>query len=173
MQIPVLMGNSMTTKNKYIPLIVGVAIAAGVIIGGKLNFSDTSDNLFTTNSKKNKLNRLIDYIDYEYVEDVNTDSIVDVTVNGILNNLDPHSTYIPKEDLERITENMKGDFVGIGINFYPYKDSIAVVKPTEGGPSERAGIMGGDRILLADGDTLYGPDVASDFISEKLKVDKN
>ena len=163
----------MTTKNKYIPLIVGVAIAAGVIIGGKLNFSDTSDNLFTTNSKKNKLNRLIDYIDYEYVEDVNTDSIVDVTVNGILNNLDPHSTYIPKEDLERITENMKGDFVGIGINFYPYKDSIAVVKPTEGGPSERAGIMGGDRILLADGDTLYGPDVASDFISEKLKGDKN
>ncbi|WP_179339295.1 S41 family peptidase [Winogradskyella ludwigii] len=163
----------MTTKNKYIPLIVGVAIAAGVIIGGKLNFSDTSDNLFTTNSKKNKLNRLIDYIDYEYVEDVNTDSIVDVTVNGILNNLDPHSTYIPKEDLERITENMKGDFVGIGINFYPYKDSIAVVKPTEGGPSERAGIMGGDRILLADGDTLYGPDVPSDFISEKLKGDKN
>ena len=173
MQIPILMGNSMETKNKYIPLIVGVAIAAGVIIGGKLNFSDTSDNLFTTNSKKNKLNRLIDYIDYEYVEDVNTDSIVDVTVNGILHNLDPHSTYIPKEDLERITENMKGDFVGIGINFYPYKDSIAVVKPTEGGPSERAGIMGGDRILLADGDTLYGADVSSDFISEKLKGDKN
>lgn len=152
---------------------MGVAIAAGVIIGGKLNFTDTSDNLFTTNSKKDKLNRLIDYIDYEYVEDVNTDSIVDVTVNGILNNLDPHSTYIPKEDLERITENMKGDFIGIGINFYPYKDTIAVVKPTEGGPSERAGIMSGDRILLADGDTLYGKNISNDFIGEKLKGDKN
>lgn len=167
------MGNIMTTKNKYIPLIIGVAIAAGVIIGGKLNFTDTSDNLFTTNSKKNKLNRLIDYIDYEYVEDVNTDSIVDVTVNGILNNLDPHSTYIPKEDLKRITENMKGDFVGIGINFYPYKDTITVVKPTEGGPSERAGIMSGDRILLADGDTLYGRNISDDYISKKLKGDKN
>ncbi|MDC0007413.1 OmpA family protein, partial [Winogradskyella sp.] len=82
----------MANKNKYIPLLLGVAIATGVFIGGKLNFTDTSDNLFTTNSKKDKLNRLIDYIDYEYVDAVNTDSIVDVTVNGILDNLDPHST---------------------------------------------------------------------------------
>jgi len=163
----------MATKNKYIPLIIGVAIAAGVMIGGKLNFTDTSDHLFTTNSKKDKINRLIDYIDYEYVDDVNTDSIVDVTVNGILDNLDPHSTYIPKEDLERITENMKGDFVGIGINFYPYKDTIAVVKPTEDGPSERAGIMSGDRILLADGDTIYGGNISNEIITEKLKGDKN
>ena len=163
----------MATKNKYIPLIIGVAIAAGVVIGGKLNFTDTSDNLFTTNSKKDKLNRLIDYIDYEYVDEVNTDSIVDVTVNGILDNLDPHSTYIPKEDLERITESMKGDFVGIGINYYPYKDTIAVIKPTEDGPSESAGIMSGDRILLADGDTIYGRGVTNDYISKKLKGDKN
>ncbi|MCB0398287.1 MAG: S41 family peptidase [Winogradskyella sp.] len=163
----------MATKNKYIPLIIGVAIAAGVVIGGKLNFTDTSDNLFTTNSKKDKLNRLIDYIDYEYVDEVNTDSIVDVTVNGILDNLDPHSTYIPKEDLERITENMKGDFVGIGINYYPYKDTIAVIKPTEDGPSERAGIMSGDRILLADGDTIFGRNISNDYITKKLKGDKN
>ncbi|EDP72559.1 putative carboxy-terminal protease [Flavobacteriales bacterium ALC-1] len=164
----------MATKNKYIPLIIGVAIAAGVAIGGKLNFTDTSDNLFTTNSKKDKLNRLIDYIDYEYVDDINTDSIVDVTVNGILDNLDPHSTYIPKEDLARITESMKGDFVGIGINFYPYKDSIAVIKPTEGGPSERAGIMSGDRILYADGDTIFGSNnITNDLITKKLKGEKN
>ena len=163
----------MATKRKYLPLIIGVAIAAGVTIGGKLNFTDTSDNLFTTNSKKDKLNRLIDYIDYEYVDDVNTDSIVDVTVNGILDNLDPHSTYIPKEDLKRITENMKGDFVGIGVNFYPYRDSIAVIRPTEDGPSERAGIISGDRILMADGDTLFGSNFINDKILEKLKGDKN
>ena len=163
----------MATKSKYIPLIIGVAIAAGVLIGGSLNFTDTSDNLFTTNSKKDKINRLIDYINYEYVDDVNTDSIVDVTVNGILDNLDPHSTYIPKEDLEAVTENMKGDFVGIGINFYPYKDTIAVIRPTEGGPSERAGIVGGDRILLADGDTIYGSAVTNEDITQKLKGDKN
>ena len=65
------------------------------------------------------------------------------------------------------------DFVGIGINYYPYKDTIAVIKPTEGGPSERAGIMGGDRILLADGDTIYGRSITNDLITKKLKGDKN
>lgn len=157
---------------KYLPLIIGIAIAIGIFIGGKLNFSDTSDRLFTTNSKKDKLNRLIDYIDYEYVEDVNTDSIVDVTVNGILDNLDPHSVYIPKKDLERVTESMRGDFVGIGINYYPYKDTIAVIRPTENGPSKRAGIKGGDRILLADGDTIFGSNLSTEQISKKLKGKK-
>ena len=163
----------MSNTKKYIPLIIGVAIAIGVYIGGKLNFSDTSDRLFTTNSKKDKLNRLIDYIDYEYVDEINTDSIVDVTVNGILDNLDPHSTYIPKKDLQRVNENMKGDFVGIGVNFYPYKDSIAVIRPSEGGPSARAGIISGDRIIMADGDTIYGKYLTNDSIVSKLKGAKN
>ena len=162
----------MPNAKKYLPLVIGIAIAAGVFIGGKLNFRDTSDRLFTTNSKKDKLNRLIDYIDYEYVDEVNTDSIVDVTVNGILENLDPHSTYIPKKDLERVTENMRGDFVGIGINYYPYRDTIAVIRPTEGGPSQRVGITGGDRILLADGDSIYGKNFNTRYISAKLKGEK-
>ncbi len=163
----------MSDYKKYIPLIIGIAIAIGVFIGGKLNFTDTSDRLFTTNSKKDKLNRLIDYIDYEYVDEVNTDSIVDVTVNGILDNLDPHSTYIPKEELQRVTENMKGDFVGIGINFYTYNDTIAVIRPTKGGPSEKAGIKAGDRIVMADGDSIFGREWTNDAIISKLKGKKN
>ncbi|WP_228852711.1 S41 family peptidase [Aegicerativicinus sediminis] len=163
----------MALKKKYIPLLTGVAIATGVFIGGKLNYADRSDRLFSSNSNKDKLNRLIDYIDYEYVDDVNTDSIVDVTVNGILENLDPHSTYIPKEDLARVTENMKGDFIGIGINFYPYHDSIAVIRPVDGGPSEKAGILGGDRILMADNDTIYGKKWSSSDVVNKLKGEKN
>ncbi|TYA52409.1 S41 family peptidase [Formosa maritima] len=159
----------MKLKKKYLPLILGVAVAAGIFIGGKLNFSDTSDRLFTKNSKKDKLNRLIDYIDYEYIDDVNTDSIVDVTVNGILNNLDPHSVYIPKEDMERVADNMKGDFVGIGINFYTYKDTITVIRAVEGGPSEKAGIIGGDRIIMANGDSIFGKDFSNNDIIKKLK----
>ena len=159
----------MNTPKKYLPLILGVAIAAGIFIGGKLNFTDAPDRLFTANSKKDKLNRLIDYIDYEYVDDVNTDSIVDVTVNGILENLDPHSVYIPKEDMQRVSENMKGDFVGLGISFYPYKDSIAVIRAVKGGPSEKSGIQGGDRILFANGDTLFGRDLSDSVILNKLK----
>ncbi|MCF7567383.1 S41 family peptidase [Sabulilitoribacter arenilitoris] len=159
----------MSNQKKYLPLILGVAIAAGIFIGGKLNFSDSPDRLFSTNSKKDKLNRLIDYIDYDYVDDINTDSIVDVTVNGILDNLDPHSVYIPKEDMQRVAENMKGDFVGIGVSFYTYKDTIAVIRPTENGPSAKAGIKGGDRIIMANGDSLFGKNLKDVEIIKKLK----
>ena len=163
----------MNVKKKYIPLIVGLATALGIFIGGKLNFIDKSDRLFSSNSKKDKLNRLIDYIDYEYVDDVNTDSIVDVTVNGILENLDPHSVYIPKNEMQQVTENMKGDFVGIGINFYSYKDTIAVIRPTSGGPSEKAGIKSGDRIVMANGHPIFGKNWSNDSIVGRLKGEKN
>lgn len=163
----------MNSSKKYIPLLLGLAIAAGVFIGGKLNFTDTSDRLFTTNSKKDKLNRLIDYIDLEYVDDINTDSIVDVTVNGILDNLDPHSTYIPKDQLQQVSENMSGKFVGIGISFYTYKDTVAVIRTIEGGPSERAGILPGDRIIIANNDTIFGRQWKNEDIIAKLKGDKN
>ncbi len=159
----------MSNKQKYLPLIIGAAIAAGVFVGGKLNFIDKSDRLFTSNSKKDKLNRLIDYIDYEYVDEINTDSIVDVTVNGILNNLDPHSVYIPKSELQRVSENMKGDFVGIGINFYTYKDTVAVIRAIKDGPSEKAGIKSGDRIIIANGDSIHGKKWSNGDIIEKLK----
>lgn len=160
-------------KQKYLPLIIGAAIAAGVFVGGKLNFIDKSDRLFTSNSKKEKLNRLIDYIDYEYVDEINTDSIVDVTVNGILDNLDPHSVYIPKSEFQRVSENMKGDFVGIGINFYTYKDTIAVIRAVKNGPSDKVGIKSGDRIVVANGDSIFGKEWDNTDIVNKLKGEIN
>ncbi|MFD0796040.1 S41 family peptidase [Maribacter chungangensis] len=159
-------------KKKYtylIPSLIAAALALGVFVGGKLHFNDTPERLFTTNSKKDKLNRLIDYIDYEYVDDIDTDSIVDVTVNSILEKLDPHSVYIPEADMARVSESMKGDFVGIGVNFYPYKDSIAVIRAVKGGPSFLKGIRAGDRILMANNDTLFGKGMPSSAIVEKLK----
>lgn len=159
----------MSFKKKYLPLFVGVAVATGVFIGSKLNFSDTTEKIFATNSKKDKLNRLIDYIDFEYVDQVNTDSIVDVTVNGILENLDPHSVYIPVDQYEDNADDMRGNFVGIGISFYPYKDSIAVIRSIEGGPAAKAGIKGGDRILYADAHKLFGEQIDRDSISNYLK----
>lgn len=159
-------------KKKYtylLPTLIATALALGIFVGGKLHFNDTPERLFTTNSKKDKLNRLIDYIDYEYVDDINTDSIVDVTVNSILEKLDPHSVYISEEDMARVSENMKGDFVGIGVNFYPYKDSIAVIRAVKDGPSDVKGIQPGDRILMAGNDTLYGKGMPSEVIIDKLK----
>lgn len=161
-------------KKKYtylLPALIGAVLALGIFIGGKLHFNDSSEKLFTTNSKKDKLNRLIDYIEYEYVDDINTDSIVDITVNNILEKLDPHSVYISKEEMASVSENMKGDFVGIGVNFYRYKDTIAVIRSVENGPSFLKGIKGGDRILMANNDTLYG-NISEKTVVEKLKGKK-
>jgi len=163
----------MNIQKKYLPIIISAAIALGIFIGGKLSFTDTSDRLFTSNSKKDKINRLIDYIDYEYVDQIDTDSIVDVTVNRILDNLDPHSTYIPKKDLQKVTDNMNGDYVGIGVSIYTYKDSATVIRALDGGPSKKAGIRGGDRIVIADGDSIFGPNWSNDDIVKKLKGEKN
>ncbi|CAM4164751.1 S41 family peptidase [Zobellia roscoffensis] len=163
----------MKRQQNYIwPTVIAAALALGIFVGGKLHFADSPEKLFTTNSKKDKLNRLIDYIDYEYVDDIDTDSIVDVTVNQILEKLDPHSVYIPKNEMDRVSENMKGDFVGIGINFYPYKDTISVIRTVPKGPSYLKGIKAGDRILMADSDTLYGKALASEDIVGKLKGEK-
>jgi len=157
-------------KYHYIwPTIIALAMAIGILIGGKLHFNDSPEKLFTTNSKKDKLNRLIDYIDYEYVDEINTDSIVDVTVNNILDKLDPHSVYIPKEELTQVSENMKGDFVGIGVNFYMFKDTITVIRTIEDGPSFQKGIEPGDRILLAGSDTLFGKNLPNSRIVSTLK----
>ncbi|MFV8225497.1 S41 family peptidase [Christiangramia aquimixticola] len=151
---------------------LSIACAAGLLLGAKLNF-DTGDELFSANPKKQKLNRLIDYIDYEYVDDVNTDSIVDITVNRILENLDPHSVYIPKDEYSRVTENMKGDFVGIGVSFYKVKDTIVVIQALEGGPSAKLGIKGGDRILYANGNKLFNKGIPADSITSHLKGKEN
>lgn len=165
--------NPSSKTKKYLPLWVGLALALGVLLGSKLNFHDRTEKIFATSSKKDKLNRLIDYIDYEYVDKVNTDSIVDVTVNGILENLDPHSVYIPKSQYQHSADDMRGAFTGIGVSFYVYKDTIAVIRAIEGGPAAKAGIKGGDRILYADGKKLFGELVERDSISNYLKGEIN
>lgn len=155
----------------YFPIIIAIAVAIGLLLGSTLNsFQDSGFS--TKNSKKNKLNKLIDFIDREYVDDINTDSIVDLTVSGILENLDPHSVYISKKDLKSVTENMKGDFVGIGVNFYVYKDTVAVIRPIKNGPSEKAGIKPGDRILYADNHQLYNKQIQNDTLFSRLKGEK-
>ena len=147
-----------------------MAVAFGLLLGNRLN---NSSELSGKNTYKNKLNKLIDFIEREYVDDINTDSIVDLTVNGILENLDPHSVYIAKNELESVSESMKGDFVGIGINFYMYKDSLAVIKPTLNGPSEKAGILAGDRILFAGKTQLFDKNISNDTLLAKLKGVEN
>ena len=143
-------------------------VALGIVLGGFINYPSTK-TAFTKNNYKTKLNRLLDFIDKEYVDDVKTDSIVDLTVTNILANLDPHSVYVPPSEQTAVAESMKGDFVGIGINFYSYNDTIAVIKPIENGPAQKAGIKEGDRILYADNFKLFGKKLKNEVLYSKLK----
>lgn len=158
----------MKTKKIYLPLLLAVFMAVGLLLGSFLNFPDDKRGMLSS-SKKTKLNKLMDFIESEYIDDVDADSIVDLTVNSILEKLDPHSVYIAKNEMEAVSQSMKGDFVGIGVNFYMYKDSVAVIKPIPGGPSEKAGIKSGDRILYADNTQLYGRKLPNDSLFSKLK----
>ena len=158
----------------YLPLLLGLACAIGVLLGAALDFTDyTSTSLLKTDKKKEKLARLIDYIEYEYVDEVNMDSIVEVTVNEILTDLDPHSVYIPENQYDNVSASMKGDFVGIGVSFYNINDTIAVIQTLEGGPSEKVGIQGGDRILYANGEPLFNTNISEDSITKHLKGEED
>lgn len=157
----------MKKNQKYFPIILFATLAFGVVLGTMLNFPVA--NFSSNKNPTNKLNKLINLIDTEYVDSVNTDSIVDLAVNDILAQLDPHSVYIPQEELENVTQSMKGDFVGIGINFYMHKDTLSVVNVVENGPSEKAGIKSGDKILFADKSKLFGRKLPTDSLFSKLK----
>ena len=159
----------MSLNQKHLPFFIAILLALGIFIGTKLNTYTTSRYASTKSISKKKLNRLIDYLEYEYVDPVDTDSIVEGFIDAVLQNLDPHSSYIPKQDLASVTENMKGDFIGIGVSFYTYKDTITVIRPIEGGPSFRAGILAGDRILMADNDTILGDNWGQDKVIERLR----
>ncbi|GEC78047.1 S41 family peptidase [Flavobacterium aquatile] len=162
----------MKIDKAYIPLLFFSCVAIGIVIGGLLNFPTSTASL-SKNDYKSKLNKLINFIDNEYVDDVQTDSIVDLTVTNILANLDPHSVYVPSSEQVAVAESMKGDFVGIGVNFYTYNDTIAVIKPIANGPAERAGILEGDRILYADNFKLFGKEIKNEILYSKLKGEKD
>lgn len=172
----------MKIKTYIIPIILGGVLAIGILIGRFLSGVYAPevppvvtvpvldvDTIVEKSPSKAKLGKLIDYIEDEYVDKVDTDSIVDITVSGILNKLDPHSTYISKSNIQEVTENMSGKFVGVGITFYMYKDSIAVIKPIEGSDASQKGILLGDRILKANEDTLFGKSFSSEKVRNILK----
>lgn len=156
-------------ENGYGPLIIGVAVAVGVFLGNYLNIRTTPTKIFGSNFKNQKVQKLLNYIDNEYVDDVDTDSILDVAINNILENLDPHSTYIPASIHDQVKENMAGSFVGIGVQFRMYHDTVFVINVLKDGPSFKAGLHNGDRILVANSDTVYGKNIFSDDIIGKLK----
>ena len=161
-------------NKNYLPLYFAFAIVLGIFIGSFVNGGTSSGNLFASaSSNEIKIKRLINYIQTDYVDSVDTDLLLDGAIKQILGKLDPHSIYIPRERLQQVTENMQGNFVGIGVQFRMIKDSITVIQPIKGGPSIKAGIQAGDRILIANSDTLYGKRLSSNSVPQYLKGEPN
>ena len=153
-------------KNLVLFAIVFLSICIGYLLGSEkeILMSNQQDSW-----SMNRLERLLQYIDNDYVEEIDTDSLVGEVIEDIVNRLDPHSVYIPAHHRQSIAENMQGNFYGIGVSFLMFKDSVTIIRVLEGGPSEAAGLLAGDRILIADKDTLFQKNYSSEKIMQTLK----
>ena len=126
----------------------------------------------TVQEQGEKFNTLLYYMNRMYVDSVDLDGLVETAIRGMLEELDPHSVYIPAEDLQQADEPLNGKFEGIGVRFNIMKDTIMVVSTIAGGPSEKLGIMAGDRIVEVDGELVAGIGIRNKGVMERLKGPK-
>jgi len=126
----------------------------------------------TVQEQGEKFNTLLYYMNRMYVDSVDLDGLVETAIRGMLEELDPHSVYIPAEDLQQADEPLNGKFEGIGVRFNIMKDTIMVVSTIAGGPSEKLGIMSGDRIVEVDGETVAGIGIRNKGVMDRLKGPK-
>lgn len=119
-----------------------------------------------------KLASALQIIDLFYVDTVNNNKLVEAAITSMLKDLDPHSVYLSKEEIKEANEPLQGNFEGIGVQFSIVKDTIMVVTPTPGGPSEKLGIMPGDRIVSIDGEDATGPKINNNWVFKHLRGEK-
>lgn len=137
----------------WLPLIIVVSMVCGIFLG---TYIFGRKSLFSANSSYDKLGVMLDLIDKNYVDSISTDSILEKSFPDILAQLDPHSTYIPAEDLEDVNIRTEGSFSGIGIRFNILTDTVTVDEVISGGPSAKVGIMPGDRIVTVNDTVIVG-----------------
>ena len=125
----------------------------------------------TTFSQGDRIDEILTYINKMYVDDVKEKELMDAAIVAMLEKLDPHSTYISKEEVDDANQSINGSFVGIGIRFQILKDTLMVVETIPGGPSEKLGIRAGDKILNIDGQNVAGVGLKNSQVREKLMGD--
>ncbi|HNR18962.1 MAG TPA: S41 family peptidase [Bacteroidia bacterium] len=154
------------------PIIFAIVLGLGFFLGSYLTSSQfTSRNIFfkTNNNQFNKINDVVSYIEQEYVDTINEKKLVDKSIEDLLQNLDPHSAYIPLEDVQAVNEPLEGNFEGIGIEFHIQYDTIMVVTTISGGPSEAVGLRAGDRIIAVDDKNIAGIKISNEDVFKKLR----
>ena len=160
-------------KNRYVPLLMAVCVALGIIMGTFYANHFSGNRLNIINSGSNRLNNLLHIIDDQYVDNVNIDSLVDKAIPQILSDLDPHSVYISAKDVQAANDDLKGSFSGVGIEFNIRQDTLHVQNVVKNAPAERAGILAGDKIVRIDGKPFVGKEVTNEEAMRRLKGPKD
>ena len=153
----------MKYKNFKFPILV-LILAVGILLGTQIQKVISGDSLM---ENLKKFNDVLTYTQKYYVEDTDSEKLVESAIKGMLEDLDPHSVYISAKEMKSVEEEFRGDFEGIGIEFQVVNDTLTVVSPITGGPSEALGIMSGDRIVKIDGKDCIG--ISNDDVRKKLR----
>ena len=151
-------------NKKFQPIIFSLLLIIGIFLGKQLN---KNDNISTND----KINSIINLINTNYVDSIN-ENFEENIINSIIKDLDPHTSYISKENYKNVEESMLGGFSGIGIEFNIIEDTIVVVSPINGGPSEKLGILSGDRIVKVDSVNVAGIGIENADVIKKLRGEK-
>lgn len=155
----------------WLPFIISVSLVLGMYVGMRLSepFKNTRSFFSFRTGQFSKINDVINYINNEYVDTVNQKSLVEKTISDMLHELDPHSAYIPADELQAMNEPLEGNFDGIGIEFHIQDDTIMVVSAVSGGPSEQLGIRSGDRIIKVEGKNVAHVDITNTQVMQLLR----
>ena len=155
----------------YLPLILAIVLSAGILLG--LLVGNYSGKVFLSSSKESdKVREVIRYIEQNYVDTISQGVLVEKTMTGLMQKLDPHSYYIPASEFHAMTDPLLGSFEGIGVQFRMEGDTITVISPVPGGPSEQVGIKAGDRIVRVNEEVVTGKKLSSLDVMKRLKGPK-
>lgn len=158
---------------RYMPLIMATCVVVGIVIGSFFANRFSGNRLNVINSGSNRLTNLLRIVDDMYVDKVDIDSLVEKAIPQILSELDPHSAYISAKDVELTTDDLKGSFSGVGIEFTIRQDTIHVQNVIKNGPAERAGVLAGDKIVSIDDKPFVGKEVTNEEAMHRLKGPKD
>ena len=155
-----------TRQPIWLPLAIAIAVAVGVFIGSRFS----ANKPVAENDRK--LNAILNLIAQDYVDTTNLHDLIELSIPEILSNLDPHTNYFSADELKAATDDLNGSFSGIGISFVMMNDTIGVVEVIPGGPSEKVGLMAGDKIIMIDDSVATGPQMSSGEVMKRLRGDK-
>jgi carboxyl-terminal processing protease len=149
----------------WLPLLLAAAVFLGMVFGYKLkdNMGSYSPSFFGTKNRTS-LEEILELVRSKYVDTVNTDSLGTMAIQNVMNQLDPHSLYIPYEKVQGVNDEMKGSFEGVGIEFGLMNDTVTVLKTFPGGPAETAGVLTADKIISANDSVVSGKKISHDRI---------